>query len=277
MKQITFKSALMRTMAVILFTFGTLSASAQYYMNIQKKDGTKINYYVTDIDSVWFTSSTVSGREYVDLGLSVKWATCNVGATKPEEYGDYFAWGETEPRYEAGYSKENPQTHWKDEKTDGYSFSTYKWCNGSYNTLTKYCINSEEGNNGFTDNKTTLDPEDDVAHVQWGGTWRMPTWAEQYELCSNCTWTQTTLNGVNGFKVTSKKEGYTDRFIFLPSAGYRYGAERGNVGSYGYYWSSSLGNPDHRGCAYELYFYSSIKDIYNASRAYGLSVRPVCP
>lgn len=258
MNQITFKSVLMRTVAVMLLTFGTLSASSQYYMNIQKKDGTKINYYVTDIDSVWFTSSTVSGREYVDLGLSVKWATCNVGATKPEEYGDYFAWGEIEP------------------KTD-YSWSTYKWCNGSYNTLTKYFINSEDGNNGFTDNKTTLDSEDDVAHVQWGGTWRMPTMAEQYELCSNCTWTQTTLNGVNGFKVTSKKEGYTDRFIFLPSAGYRYGAERGNVGSYGYYWSSSLGNAAHRGCAYELYFYSSIKDIYNASRAYGLSVRPVCP
>ncbi|MBO7112331.1 MAG: hypothetical protein J6V75_00065, partial [Bacteroidaceae bacterium] len=129
---------------------------------------------------------------YVDLGLSVKWATCNVGASKPEEYGDYYAWGETEPK-------------------TTYDWSTYKWCKGSSATMTKYCNNSSYGNNGFTDTKTTLDPEDDVAHVKWGGNWRMPTISEFEDLINNCTWTWTTQNGVNGYKVTSKKSGYTDR------------------------------------------------------------------
>ena len=194
--------------------------------------------------------------KYVDLGLSVKWATCNVGAIKPYEYGDYFAWGETEP------------------KTD-YSWSTYKWCNGSYNTLTKYCSYSEYGNEGFTDTKTTLDMEDDVAHVKWGGSWRMPTNDEQNELRLNCTWTWTTLNGVNGYLVTSNKTGYTDRSIFLPAAGYRGDSDLYNVGDYGYYWSSSLyaGNPN---LAWSISFPSG--SVYTVgSHRYGHSVRPVCP
>ena len=126
-----------------------------------------------------------NGHEYVDLGLSVKWATCNVGAVSPEDYGDYFAWGETEPK-------------------DFYAWSTYKWCNGSYDTLTKYCTDSKYGT---VDNKTVLDLEDDAAHVNWGGDWRMPTKAEQDELYNNCTWEWTTQNGVNGYKVTSKING----------------------------------------------------------------------
>ena len=199
----------------------------------------------------------MNGYEYVDMGLSVLWATCNVGATMPEEYGDYYAWGETEP------------------KTD-YSWSTYKYCNGSYSTLTKYCNNSNYGNNGFTDTKTTLDPDDDVAHVKWGGDWRMPTKDEFTELLNNCTWTWTTLNDVNGYRVTSKKSGYTDRSIFLPAAGNRNSTNLYDVGSYGYYWSSSLiaGYP---GYAWSLYFYSDGHNTGYNYRYYGRSVRPVCP
>ena len=197
--------------------------------------------------------------EYVDLGLSVRWATFNVGAKKPEDYGDYFAWGETEP------------------KSD-YSWSTYKYCKGSYYSMTKYSTNSSYGYNGFTDNNSVLDPEDDAAHVNWGGDWRMPTKAEQDELrnTDNCTWTWTTMNGVNGYKVVSKKSGYAGNWIFLPAAGYRGGTALYRVGSYGYYWSSSL-NTGSPGGAYCLYFGSGGVGWNNDSRDYGQSVRPVCP
>ena len=186
--------------------------------------------------------------EYVDLGLSVKWAAYNVGATKPEEYGGYYAWGETE------------------EKSN-YSWETYKWCNGSYDTMTKYCTSSY----GTVDNKTTLDPEDDVAHVKWGGDWRMPTTEEQRELLNNSTWQWTTLNGVNGYKVT----GPNGNCIFLPAAGYRVGTDVDGRGNSGYYWSGSL-NSYYSYYAYILYFsgYYYHWDYYN--RYYGLSVRPVC-
>ena len=188
-------------------------------------------------------------HEYVDLGLSVKWATCNIGANKPEEYGDYFAWGETQPK-------------------STYDWSTYKWCNGSSNTLIKYCTSSSCGT---IDNKTILDVSDDAAHVNWGDSWRMPTKAEQDELRNNCIWTLTTQNGVNGYKVTSKSNG---KSIFLPAAGYC--SDRPFKGSYGYYWSSSLGtgSPSYA-CA--LYFYSSYVEWYNMYRYYGYPVRPVCP
>ncbi len=189
----------------------------------------------------------------VDLGLSVLWATHNVGAEKPEDYGDYFAWGETTP-------KEN------------YDWTTYKYCAGTYNTLTKYCTNRGYGNNGFTDNKAELDPEDDAATVNWGGSWRMPTLEEQDELIKNCTWTWTTQNGVNGYKVV----GPNGNSIFLPAAGYMGGASLYDVGSYGYYWSNFVNAIDLDN-AFSVYLYSSIVYWDNSSRYYGHSVRPVCP
>ena len=155
-----------------------------------------------------------SNHEYIDLGLSVKWATCNVGANNPEEYGDYFAWGEVEPKME-------------------YNWRTYKWCEGVQNTQTKYCTNSS---NGTVDNKTVLDKEDDAAAVNWGGAWRMPTKEEQDELHQQCTWTWTTQNGVNGYTVT----GSNGNSIFIPAAGYRGDSSLSFAGGYGYYWSSSL-------------------------------------
>lgn len=197
------------------------------------------------------TISQINGHEYVDLGLpsGIKWATCNVGATKPEDFGGYYAWGETE------------------EKND-YSWSTYKCCNGSYYTQTKYCTSSSYGT---VDNKTTLDSEDDVAHVKWGGTWRMPTKAEQDELRNNCTWTWTTQNGVEGYKVT----GPNGNCIFLPAAGSRvessdvYGRDR-----LGRYWSSSLCREEN---AFDWEFDSdSPNDCDFEPRYKGQSVRPVC-
>ena len=197
----------------------------------------------------------------VDLGLSVKWASFNLGASKPEEYGDYYAWGETEPK-------------------EDYSWATYKWCNGSEVTLTRYCPSDKTsywGGSGTPDGKTEFkdyDYKDDAARANWGGKWRTPTDAEWTELKNSCTWTWTTQNGVNGYKVTSKKTGYTDKFIFLPAAGLRNDNLR-NVGSYGFYWSSSL-YTDDPGYAWDEHFYSG--NVYRgtiSSRFYGLSVRPV--
>ncbi len=194
--------------------------------------------------SDWESTVTVE-PEWVDLGLSVKWATFNVGASKPEEYGDYFAWGETEPK-------------------DKYSWSNYKWCNGSSSTLTKYNTSSSYGT---IDNKTVLDPEDDAAHVNWGGIWRMPTDAEWTELRNSCTWTWTSQNGVNGRMVT----GPNGNSIFLPAAGgYRFK----DVGSCGAYWSSSL-YPDDPYFAYRVHFESSFLYRYRETRTDAFSVRPV--
>ena len=199
---------------------------------------------------------TTNNHEYVDLGLSVKWATCNVGATKSEDYGDYFAWGETQPK-------------------STYNRSTYKWYkyNGSSYPLTKYCTNSDYGP---YDGKSTLELADDAARANWGGSWRMPTKEEQDELCDNCKWEWTTQNGVKGYKVTSKKKGYTENSIFLPLAGYCDDSSLDEVGRQGHYWSSSLdtGSPSN---AYFLYFYWSGVSRGNYYRYYGRSVRPVCP
>ncbi len=215
------------------------------------------------------TSPTVEIPEAIDLGLpsGLKWASFNLGASKPEEYGDYYAWGETE----LYYSSLDPLT-WKEGKGGGYAWSSYKWCMGTSNTMTKYCSNSSYGYNGFTDNKTVLDLEDDAAHVNLGGTWRMPTDAEWTELREKCTWTWTTQNGVRGRLVT----GSNGNSIFLPAAGYRYDTDLYDVGSIGYYWSSSL-YTDYPYRAWYVSFNSG--DVYRYydyyRRCYGFSVRPV--
>lgn len=190
---------------------------------------------------------------WVDLGLpsGTLWATCNVGAGSPEEYGDYFAWGETEP-------KEN------------YLWSNYKYCQGSGTTITKYCTGSSYGT---VDNKKELEPEDDAATKNWGSDWQMPSTAQQQELIDNCTCQWTQQNGVNGILVTGRNGGQ----IFLPAAGSRWrSGVDGAAGGYGSYWSSSL-SPDYDYAACRLSFTSSYwfggGDYY--SRSDGFSVRPV--
>ena len=179
-------------------------------------------------------------HEYVDLGLpsGTLWATCNVGANSPEEYGDYFAWGEIE-----GIPS--------NIDIDTY---TFKWCPENFgNNYIKYCGNSRSGDNGYTDDKTELDLEDDAAYMNWGSKWRIPNKEQWKELIhpqfTICTWT--TLNGVNGCKITSVKNG---KSIFLPAAG-NYGATRHlvykmSVGQKCCYWprTFSQNNPHYTGC-----------------------------
>lgn len=197
---------------------------------------------------------------YVDLGLpsGTLWATCNIGAENPEDYGDYFAWGETE-----GYNSGKTSFDW----------STYKWCEGSENTMTKYCTNSNYGFNGFTDDKTELDLEDDAAYVNWGLAWRMPSIEQCEELInSNYTTTEwTTQNGVNGRKITSKTNGNS---IFLPAAGYRGNSSLNTAGSYGNYRSRML-DTSILSDARDLGFGSNNIYMYNFGRYDGQSVRPV--
>ena len=218
-----------------------------------------------------------NGDYPVDLGLSVKWATCNVGATTPEEYGDYYAWGDTATYYATGYAREHPQAHWKEGKESGYNDDTYKFRNNFSHKLTKYCSKSSYGDEGYIDNDTTLLPVDDVAHYMWGGNWRMPTRAEFEELLDSCDWAWTDYNyaDVHGWKVTSRKD--STKSIFLPTNGYRSETHLSGIHTSGYYWSSSLVTNNPRG-AWGLYFYSSNSCCMKKyDRHNGFTVRPVCP
>ena len=197
-------------------------------------------------------------KESVDLGLpsGTLWATCNIGANSPEEYGDYFAWGETDPK-------------------EDYSWSTYKYCNGSYGTMTRYCQESDYGYNGFTDDLTELLAEDDAATVNWGSEWQMPSLDQIEELYNKEYTTQewTTQNGVEGRKITGKN----GNSIFLPAAGYRNDKSFGHVGFGGHYWSHSLCGVDLFGSnAYYLLFTqrAALEETY-CDLCIGCSVRPV--
>ena len=176
-------------------------------------------------------SQSINGHDYVDLGLSVKWATCNIGAKRPSDYGNYYAWGET---------KTKPTYTEEDSKTSGKS------------------IGDIAGNSNY-----------DTARANWGGTWRLPTKAEIQELVNKCTWTWTTQGGHNGYRVT----GPNGNSIFLPAAGNR-GESLYDVGSNGYYWTSSPYESDSN-YAYNLYFSSGNHFVGYNSRYWGFTVRPV--
>ena len=200
------------------------------------------------------TTGTESEHAWVDLGLpsGTKWAICNVGATTPEGYGNFYAWGETEPK-------------------SNYSWATYKWCNGTSTTITKY---NTDGSYGTVDNKTVLDPADDAARANWGGEWRMPTDAEWTELRENCEWTWTSDyngTGVAGRIVTSNTNGNA---IFLPAAGFRQFGDLINAGYIGFYWSSSL-STDYPYDAWIAHFDSVGMGRSDYGRHYGRSVRPI--
>lgn len=198
------------------------------------------------------TENSGVNHGYVDLGLpsGTLWATCNVGAATPEEYGDYFAWGETRSKFT-------------------YDWSTYQYCNGYSSTLTKYCNNSIYGYNGFIDNLTTLLPQDDAATANWGADWRMPTIEEWEELCLNTTSTWSSQNGVNGWLFTASN----GNSLFLPAAGYYNIDNLCYVGVYGRYWSSSLNTPPFTAMGFSFLSGSDYVNFY--SRYYGRSVRAV--
>lgn len=226
------------------------------YMNCDVNGDQEVN--IADINAIINIilggSAPTPNHEYVDLGLpsGTLWATCNVGANTPEGYGSYFAWGETSPK-------------------EMYTWTTYKWSGGSFNSLTKYCRESYYGYNGFSDGKTELDPEDDAAYVNWGTSWRMPTTEQQQELVNNCTWTWTTRNGVDGRLVT----GPNGNTLFLPAAGTYWSDTLNGAGAWGRYLSRTL-DKSYSFYATYMYFTSDYLQGYNYDYRYeGYSVRPV--
>ena len=201
-------------------------------------------------------SGSYNGHDYIDLGLpsGTLWATCNVGAESPDQYGDYFAWGETTPK-------------------TTYNWSNYQYSNGDYNQLTKYCSQSDFGFNGFTDDLKTLHADDDAATANWGEGWSTPTYKQWVELLSKCSHTWTVRNGVNGCLFTARN----GNSIFLPAASSRMDDDYRLTGDDGSYWSSSL-NKSYPDGAKGFKFIISYDDcdLYDdLSRSSGRSVRAV--
>jgi len=189
-----------------------------------------------------------NGYSYVDLGLSVKWAACNMGANTPEEYGSYYAWGEVK------------------EKED-YTWRTYKWCKGTQDRLKKYNTLAEYNK---VDNKTTLELSDDAARAKRGASWRIPTEAEWDELKNSCKWRRTTQKDTNGFLITAPN----GNSIFLPFAGCLYFTTYDELGRYGLYWTSTL-DEEYPTSAKAMILFDEGCQIFNYLRAMGLSIRPV--
>lgn len=220
----------------------SLQALQRDTMNVYLTDGTIMRYSLDDVDSIVYYNSTgyINGYAYVDLGLSVKWATCNIGASSPESTGNRFAWGETSTK--SYYMKGNSKTY-------EVSMSDRKDISG--------------------------DSTYDAATANWGSPWRMPTKDEMQELAKNCTWEWTTYNGTQGCLVT----GPNGNSIFLPKSGYSYATTVNSVtqskGSDGYYWSSTSNGGTYS--SYYLYFGKT--GAHNASntiwRYYGIRIRPV--
>lgn len=227
---------------------------------------TIISLFVFSINGNCQNPITLDKHEYVDLGLSVNWATCNIGSSKPEEFGDYYAWGET-------------------------------YVKSSYNRITYIFSGEKEGVEGLTDftkylgrsdknvlGDSVLSLSDDVAHVQWGGKWRMPSKKEIKELVESCDWSFCDVNGVKGCWAISK---INRNKIFFPLAGYVYDDEITNVGESGKYWSSEL-RPDMCFESYQLWisYTDEIVDMNKKSSVFlsddgyrdnGRSVRAVFP
>ena len=231
-----------------------LDAATVYYYKAYASNSIGTSYGELMSFTTFSTTGTANGHDWVDLGLpsGTRWATCNVGSDTPEGYGNYYAWGETTVK-------------------NIYEWSTYRYCRGDRNTLTKYCNSSEYGNDGFTDALTTLEVMDDAATANWGEEWRIPTKEELEELNSYCSATWTTQNGVHGCLFV----GPNGNSVFLPAAGHRYSNSLYFVDSRGDYWSSSLYTDNPNG-VWKLSVFSDGYNINDDGRDNGFAVRPVC-
>ena len=243
-------------LAALLLMVGVQTTVAQKVV-LYKSGGETIKCSVSELDSIVFIEEepVIGPHEWIDLGLpsGTLWATCNIGADNPEDYGDFFAWGETEPKsiYDTGH---------------------YKFNKGS-GKMTKYCTISSFGSNGFTDGLTELEPKDDAATANWGSEWQMPSMDQMIELIdtffTKAEWT--TLNDFIGKKITSKRNG---NWIFFPAAGYCDDSSIYRRDNYGSCWSRSLIEESPRD-AYVVGF-TWIDVLWGGTRRYkGLNVRPV--
>ena len=210
-----------------------------------------------------------SKPEKVDMGLpsGLLWASFNLGATKPGEFGDFFAWGEIEPYY----NSLDPLT-WKDGKETGYAWLSYKWCMGSPDTITKYCVHSENGYNGYTDERTILELDDDAAHMNLGSHWRMPTKEDFQELLDNCSRAWTSEDEKSGYLFISKHNGNR---LFFPDAGGFEGTDYYPPSQHLHYWISSLNTAGASSGAWFVDFGWGKVYCSGNNRFCGKSIRPV--
>lgn len=210
-------------LAVLLLMLAGVQTTVAQKVLLYKTNGEIIKCSVSELDSIVFIEEepVVGAHEWVDLGLpsGTLWATCNIGADSFEEYGDYFAWGETEPK-------------------DIYDSGHYKFNKGS-GKMTKYCTIGSFGSNGMTDDLTELEPEDDAATVNWGSDWQMPSKAQMEELLNPAFTTTewTCMNDFYGRKIISKKNG---NWIFFPAGGFIESTSRYREGTFGSCWTRSL-------------------------------------
>lgn len=207
--------------------------------------------FVYTLNAQTNSDTKVIEPDAIDLGLSVKWASFNLGASKPEEYGNYYAWGEVQTKQE-------------------YDWNNYKYGNNDVE-LTKYVTHEQYGKDGLTDNLKVLDSNDDAATFLLGAFWRMPTNNEFSELREKCSWTWTLENGVNGYRV----KGPNNKTIFIPAAGMYISSNNNTLNKGGRYWTSEVFSQNNM--ANTLYFDSNTSHTgWDAkNRPYGLSIRPV--
>ena len=222
---------------------GGLEKNTTYYARPFAENELGVSYgqeVCFEVDTLW------SGY---DLGLSVNWAHVNIGAINPEDAGDYFAWGETSPKKE-------------------YTWMNYKYSNGTYGGMTKY---------SYKDSLTVLDAQDDVATANWGGRWRMPTRKEIDELCNNCKWVWTEMNGVGGYIVSAKS--HKAKGIFIPVVGYMEGTQVIKDKQYGCYWGKTMYEWNISATAININprGYNPQADVRGKNRWTGIPVRAVCP
>lgn len=237
----------MKTIRIIILTlvFSLISCfigSAQGVISKPTKSTThKIQ---TQRPAVKKTSGTISGHDWVDLGLpsGLKWATYNIGAYSPEDYGEYFAWGETNSK--EVYDSNNCRTN-----------------------MSEYYLNST----GIINNRGVLKSSYDVAHERWGGSWRIPTKSEFQELIDKCNWIWSSNNGKMGYLIV----GPNNNSIFLPLAGQRYCSSLIKIEEDGYYWSSTVYSTEKEAGAWNLRFSNNIHCLQWSNRLFGYSIRPV--
>lgn len=228
------------------------------FASCETDDGIGFKEGVPGIDSYTYSASgSIDGHDYVDLGLSVKWATCNVGAESPEQSGFFLAWGDVKPQ----------------TVNFDFSWASYSFCVESANRLLKYNTDpnyANDNNPDLVDGKLTLDPADDAAYQHWGAGWRMPSDAELTELRTNCKFVWANVNGRNGYQVI----GPNGNSIFIPASGFYVDGNIAMENRNGCIWSSSLSpsTPTH---AYEFTFYNGSQIRGSVDRFYGENVRPV--
>ena len=246
-------------LALIIATASTSCAFAQRTtekMVIRQTNGNETKFIVSSVDKIYFVEDE---PQYVDLGLpsGTKWAACNLGADAPEDYGNYYGWGCTTP-----YAED-----------DDITWQLYFQKLGGEGTSAGDCGTAKDPLQDYVEpnSKSISGTEWDAAKKALGGLWRMPTEDEIHELISNCNWTWTTENGVNGYKAVSKSD--ATKYIFLPAAGDRYGTTLDQADVYGFYWTAA----PHVNSPNAIYFsiFSAYRRVANRPRNYGYTIRPV--